>query len=89
MAASDMAGQAADNFITVKVTGNMAHGTMRMEMRSIPARDSRRFLTPVLKRMKPKRNKGCASVSTANPKNPAFFAEFIVVKRMCCQHESA
>jgi hypothetical protein len=67
----------------------MPHRTVRVKFTAIPACDASGFLPPVLKRVKAKRNKRGARIAAAYAKNPAFFAELIVIKRMCGQHESA
>jgi hypothetical protein len=89
MAAGGIARERADNFITVKIARNMAHRAVGVKLGAVPACDPGGFLPPVLKRVQPKRHECSAGITAANPKNPAFFAKFIVIKRMCGQHESA
>jgi hypothetical protein len=89
MTARCITGERADDIIAVKIARDMPHCAVRVKFVAVPTCDSCRFLPPVLKRMEAKRNKGGTSIAAAYPKNPAFFAKLIVIKRMCGQHESA
>ena len=88
VAAGDRTGQTADNFVAVEIAGDMTHRAVRMEMRAIPAGDPGRFLSAMLQGVKAERNDGRGSIGTPDAKDAAFLAEFVVVKRMCCQHDS-
>ena len=54
---------------------------MGVEFCAVPTGDASGFLTPVLKRVEAECNQRGASVTTANPKNPAFFAELVIIER--------
>ena len=88
MAASNAAGQAADNVVAVEIARDMAHCAVRMEIFAVPARYPGRFLPSMLQGMKPERNDGRGRVGTPNAKDAAFLAELIVIERVCRKHDS-
>ena len=67
----------------------MPHCAVRVKFTAVPACDPGGFLPSVLERVEPKRHERSARIASAYPKNTAFFAKLIVIKRMCGQHESA
>src|SRR3546814_18204375 len=88
MAAGCPAWQASDDFIAIEIARHMAHCPVRVEISSVPARDSRGFLTTMLQGMKAERNYSRSRVHAAYPENPAFLAQFVVVERIGCKHLS-
>jgi len=89
MPARGIAGERADDIITVKIARYMPHRAVGVKFTAVPACDTGGFLPPVLKRVEAKGDKRSARIAAAYPKNPAFFAKLIVIKRMCGQHVSA
>src|SRR3546814_8238233 len=85
MAAGCPAWQASDDFIAIEIARHMAHCPVRVEISSVPARDSRGFLTTMLQGMKAERNYSRSRVHAAYPENPAFLAQFVVVERIGCK----
>jgi hypothetical protein len=65
---------------------DMAERVVRMEMLAVETDDSGRFLTAVLKGVKPKRRHGRGGVLIDDSKDAAFFPEFIVVVGVCREH---
>src|SRR3546814_19306090 len=88
MAAGCPAWQASDDFIAIEIARHMAHCPVRVEISSVPARDSRGFLTTMLQGMKAERNYSRSRVHADYPENPAFLAKFTVVERIGCKHLS-
>ena len=81
-----MAGQATDDVIAVKIAGNMAHRTVRMEPFTIPAGDAGGFLPAMLQRMEAKRNDGGCRVCSPNPEYAALFAQLVIIKWIGGEH---
>ena len=88
MTAGNGARQAADNLITIEISGDMAHRPVRMEMRAVPTGYPSRFLTAMLQGVETKRNDGRRRIAAPDAEDAAFLAEFIVVERMCRDHDS-
>jgi hypothetical protein len=86
MAAGDVAGQAADNFIPVKVAGHMAHRAMGMEPVAIPTRDSRGFLSAMLQCVEPEGDDGRGGICAPHPENAALFAQLVIIKWIGGEH---
>ncbi len=89
MAASDVAGQATDDFIAVKVAGHMAHCAVRVEAFGIPARDTGGFLATMLERMKPQRHNSGRGVRPPHTEDATLFAQLVVIKWIGGEHSES
>ena len=85
MATRNCTRQRANNLVAIKVSCDMPHCTVRMEMMTIPRCNARGFLPTMLKRMQSKRNERRPRFGAIDAKNPAFLVQFVVVERVSCK----
>ena len=79
MSCGHQAGELGDSLSAGKILRNMADSTPGIELLTIEAGDTNRFLAPVLQRMEAQGNNGSSVTRAEHPKNAAFFAQLIAV----------
>jgi hypothetical protein len=88
MADGIIAAHPVHNLAAVKIARNMPHGAVGVKLAAVKAGDPRRFLSAMLQCVQAKRDQRGSIIAASHPKHTAFFAQFVIVKRMRCDHDS-
>ena len=74
------AGQAANNFLGVKIIADQSQRAVRVKMFAIGGNHARGFLAPVLQGVKTESGMGGGVLMSEHAEHTAFFVEMIVIK---------
>lgn len=89
MADCARSGQCTNNVFAVKISGDMTHRAVGLEIAAVITGNASGFLPAMLQGVQAKRDHRRRVVSVGNTKYPALFMQFIVVKRVSGQNYHA